>query len=80
MSIYRPRDGSNPGGFTTPRPPSGPRPRPRPSRSLGSRLMSGIGGIGSDLAMGFGLKEKTDDYRRRTANTMRPDSAHNRML
>ena len=39
------------------------------NQSFASRFMSGIRGIGSDLAMGFGLKEKTDDYRRRTADT-----------
>jgi len=31
--------------------------------------MGGIRSIGSDLAMGFGFKDKTDDYKRRTADT-----------
>lgn len=43
--------------------------RRKKNKSFSSRFMSGIRGIGSDLAMGLGFKEKTDDYRRRTADT-----------
>jgi len=38
-------------------------------KSIGNKLMGGIRSIGSDLAMGFGFKDKTDDYKRRTADT-----------
>ncbi len=58
-----------------PRPTSSPRPRPRPSRSLGSRLMSGIRGIGSQIKSDFQQirdnvgkprSEQTQAYRDRT--------------
>ncbi len=39
------------------------------NNSISNRLMGGIRGIGSDLAMGFGFKDKTDDYYNRTADT-----------
>ena len=38
-------------------------------KSIGNKLMGGIRSIGSDLAMGLGFKDKTDDYKRRTADT-----------
>lgn len=38
--------------------------------NIGSKIMGGIRSLGSDIAMGIGAKDKTDDYRRRTANTV----------
>lgn len=40
------------------------------NKSFGERLKSGIRSLGSDIAMGIGAKDKTDDYIRRTANTV----------
>ncbi len=39
------------------------------NKSFGEKLKSGIRSLGSDIAMGVGVKDKTDDYIRRTANT-----------
>ena len=40
------------------------------NKSFGEKLKSGIRSLGSDIAMGIGAKDKTDDYIRRTANTV----------
>jgi len=39
------------------------------NKSFGEKLKSGIRSLGSDIAMGVGAKDKTNDYIRRTANT-----------
>ena len=45
------------------------RRKKKKNRSVGDKLMGGIRSIGSDLAMGLGFKDKTDDYLSRTADT-----------
>ena len=46
------------------------RRKRKKNKSVGDKLMSGIRGIGSDIAMGLGLKDKTDDYLNRTADSV----------
>jgi len=62
------------------RPTSSPRPRPRPSRSLGSRLMSGIRGIGSQIKSDFQeirdnagkpRSEQSTAYKKKTEDSMK---------
>jgi len=45
------------------------------NKSFGEKLKSGIRSLGSDIAMGVGAKNKTDDYIRRTANTVAVNKA-----
>lgn len=45
------------------------RRKNKKDKSMTDKLMGGIRGIGSDLAMGLGFKDKTDDYLSRTADT-----------